>query len=208
VERSKACRRRRSPELATHRTTLVERAPAKRRGTAGGALTDIGAHHFDLAQWALGLDESGPVEIIPPDDPKATTGVRFLYANGVEMIHGGPGGGVFEGTQGRLHIDRGVLTAQPEGLIKGPIGEMEFHVRHTKGQHHRDWLDCLRSRQRPIADVEIGARTATVCHLANLACWYRRKLRWDPKKWRFIGDQEANTWLDRERWKPWQLPKA
>jgi hypothetical protein len=167
----------------------------------------MGAHHFDIAQWALGMDQSGPVEIIPADDPKATTGVRYLFANGVEMIHGGPGGCVFEGTLGKLRIDRGVLTSEPENIVKEPIGERDFHVRRTQG-HHRDWIDCIRSRKQPIAEVEAGARTVTVCHLGNLAYWYHRKLRWDPKKWRFGADKEANSWRDRERRDPWQLPKV
>jgi hypothetical protein len=73
--------------------------------------------------------------------------------------------------------------------------------------HHQDWLDCILSRKRPIADVEIGARSVTVCHLGNLAYWNRRTLHWDPQAWRFVGDDQANTWLDRERRDPWQLPK-
>ncbi len=177
------------------------------REYSGGGMTDSGAHHFDIAQWALGMDHSGPVEIIPPDDETATTGVRYRYANGVEMIHGGPGGCVFEGTLGRLQIDRGVLTSEPESIVQEPIGEKDYHVRRTPG-HHRDWIDCIRSRQQPIAGVEAGARTATVCHLGNLAYWHRRKLRWDPKHWHFIGDKEANTWLDRERRAPWKLPEV
>ena len=80
------------------------------REYCGGALTDMGAHHFDIAQWALGMDESGPREVIPPEDPKANTGVKFVYANGVEMFHGGPSGCTFEGTAGKLYIDRGKLT--------------------------------------------------------------------------------------------------
>ena len=177
------------------------------REYSGGGMTDIGAHHFDIAQWALGMDQFGPVEIIPPADPNATSGVRYLYASGVEMIHGGPGGCVFEGTLGKLRIDRGVLTSEPESIVKEPIGERDFHVRRTQG-HHRDWIDSIRSRKQPIADVEAGARSATVCHLGNLAYWYHRRLRWDPNKWRFVGDKIAKTWLDHERRGSYQLPKV
>ncbi|MBI4325838.1 MAG: Gfo/Idh/MocA family oxidoreductase [Chloroflexi bacterium] len=175
------------------------------REYSGGGLTDMGAHHFDIAQWALDMDQSGPVEIIPPEDPWATTGVKFVYANGVEMFHGGPGGCVFEGTVGQLRIDRGVLTSVPPGIVQEPLDEKEVHLPKSPG-HHRNWIDCLRSRRRPVADVEIGARSVTVCHLANLAYWYHRKLRWDPQNWRFVGDDEANQWLDRPRREPWQLP--
>jgi len=84
------------------------------REYSGGGHTDMGAHHYDIAQWALDLDESGPIEIIPPQDPKATTGVKFIFENGIEMIHGGPSGCVFHGENGTLHIDRGRLTSDPE----------------------------------------------------------------------------------------------
>ncbi|MBI4660574.1 MAG: Gfo/Idh/MocA family oxidoreductase [Verrucomicrobia bacterium] len=177
------------------------------REYSGGGMTDMGAHHFDIAQWALAMDQSGPVEIIPPDDPKAQSGAKLVYANGVEMFHGGPSGCAFEGTTGKLYIDRGKLTSEPDNIVKQPLGEKEVHLPKSPG-HHRDRIDCIRSRKRPIADVEIGARSVTVCHLANLAYWYRRKLRWDPERWRFVGDEGANGWLDRPRRDPWQMPKV
>jgi predicted dehydrogenase len=175
------------------------------REYSGGGHTDMGAHHYDIAQWALGMDESGPVEIIPPEDPKANQGAKYVYANGVVMTHGGPGGCVFVGSAGKLRIDRGHLSSEPESIVKEPLGEKDVHLFRSPG-HHRNWVDCIRSRQRPVADVEIGARTVTVVHLGNLAYWYRRKLRWDPKKWEFVGDEEANRWRDCERRDPWQLP--
>jgi len=177
------------------------------REYSGGGHTDMGAHHYDIAQWALGMDESGPVEIIPPDDPKAQHGVKYLYANGVEMTHGGPGGCFFTGTKGTLHIDRGKLLSDPPGLIKEPLGENEVHLSKSPG-HHRDWIECIRTRKRPICDVEIGARSVTIVHLGNLAYWNHRRLKWDPKAWKFVGDAEANQWLDRPRRDPWQLPQV
>jgi predicted dehydrogenase len=177
------------------------------REYSGGMMTDWGAHHFDIAQWGLAMDDSGPVTIIPPDDPKATTGLRYLYANGVEMVHG-PGGGVqFIGTEGEITVNRGKLTSKPEGIIKQPLGEGDVHLYKSPG-HQRDWLNCVRARKRPLCDVEIGARSVTVCHLGNLAYWNHKKLHWDPKNWRFVDDDEANKWLDRERRDPWQLPKV
>ncbi len=177
------------------------------REYSGGGHSDMGAHHYDIAQWALGMDESGPVEIIPPDDPSTGRGVKYVYANGVEMYHGGPGGCVFVGTEGRLRIDRGHLSSEPESIVKEPLGEDEVHLYNSPG-HHRDWIDCIRSRKRPVADVEIGARSVTVVHLGNLAYWHGRKLRWDPKNWKFLDDDEANTWLDCPRRDPWQLPEV
>ena len=76
---------------------------------------------------------------------------------------------------------------------------------YASSNHLRDWLDCVRRRKRPICDVEIGCRSVTVCHLGNLAYWNRRRLKWDPKKEQFIGDKEANTWLDRPKRAPWKI---
>lgn len=182
---------------------------------SGGGMTDWGAHHFDIAQWGLGMDESGPVEIIPPEDPKRGNGVRFIYANGVEVIHGGwttpdgkgIGGVNFVGETGSVHVDRGQLQSWPDAVVKEPLGTSEKPLYKSPG-HHQDWFNCIRNRKRPICDVEIGARSVTVCHLGNLAYWNGRKLRWDPKRWRFVGDREADTWRERERRSPWDKWKA
>ena len=175
------------------------------REYSGGQMTDWGAHHFDIAQWGLGMDESGPVEIIPPDDPEAQRGVTYIYEGGVPVIHRDSGGVKFIGSEGEILVNRGTLESTPGSIIEEPLGEDDVHLYESPG-HHRDWLNCVRSRKRPICDVEIGARSVTVCHLGNLAYLHRRKLRWDPKNWRFLGDDEANTWLDRERRSPYQLP--
>ncbi|MHB8523762.1 MAG: Gfo/Idh/MocA family protein [Limisphaerales bacterium] len=175
------------------------------REYSGGAMTDWGAHHFDIAQWGLGMDESGPVEMIPPEDPKATTGLRYLYANGVEMIHDSSKGGVtFIGADGTIFVDRGKFQATPESVAAEPIGANEIHL-YKSNNHLTDFLQCVRSRKRPICDVEVGCRSVTVCHLGNLAYWNHRRLKWDPAKEQFIGDDEANTWLDRPKRAPWHL---
>jgi predicted dehydrogenase len=175
------------------------------REYSGGGMTDWGAHHFDIAQWGLGMDDSGPVEIIPPDDPKAGTGVRFLYANGVEMIHDSSKDGVnFIGTEGRIFVTRGKFEAEPESIGEESLGGKAIRL-YASSNHLQDWLKCVRSRQRPICDVEIGCRSATVCHLGNLAYWNHRRLKWNPKKEKFIGDKEANTWLDRTKRAPWKI---
>ena len=167
-------------------------------------MTDWGAHHFDIAQWGLGMDESGPVEIIPPADPKATRGVRYLYANGVEMIHGDSGGVLFIGTEGKILVNRGKFEATPASLGEEPLGDNAIRL-YKSYSHTKDFLDCMRSRKRPICDVEIGCRSVTVCHLGNLAYWNHRHLRWDPVKETFIGDKEANQWLDRPKRGPWKV---
>jgi predicted dehydrogenase len=175
------------------------------REYSGGYYTDWGAHHFDIAQWGLGMDESGPVEIIPPEDPKAFTGCRYRYAGGVEMIHDGPDGVTFIGTEGEIFVNRGRLTSTKEAAIQEPFGDKEVRLYRSPG-HRRDWLEAIKSRRRPICDVEVGARSVAVCHLGNLAYWNRRPLKWDPVKWEFVGDAEANGWRDRPRREKYPLP--
>lgn len=173
------------------------------REYSGGGHTDMGAHHYDIALWALGLDGSGPVEITPPHDGRTDSGVRFRFENGVEFEHGGPGGCVFHGENGSLHIDRGVLESSPKEIAEEPLGAGDFRLPATPS-HHRNWLDCILSRELPVADVELGARTVTTIHLGNLAYWHRKTLRWDPVAWRF-SDPADNRLLDCDRHDPWQL---
>ena len=174
------------------------------REYAGGGLADMGAHHFDIAQWALDMDQSGPVEVHPPEDPKAMTGAKVVYANGIEMYHGGPGGCTFTGTEGTLRIDRGHLSSDPAEIVSEPLADNEVHLFDSK-DHHRNWVDCMKSREKPVADVEIGARSVTVCHLLNLAYWNRQSYKYDPQNWCFDNAAD-NQQLDRPRRDPWQLP--
>ncbi|HYW79649.1 MAG TPA: Gfo/Idh/MocA family oxidoreductase [Thermoguttaceae bacterium] len=174
------------------------------REYAGGGLADMGAHHFDIAQWALDMDESGPVAVHPPEDPTAKTGAKVVYANGIEVYHGGPSGCTFTGTEGTMYINRGHLSSDPEAITKEPIADNEVHLFESR-DHHRNWLDCVKSRQRPVAEVEVGARSVAVCHLLNLAYWNRRSYTYDPKNWCFDNETD-NQDLDRERRDPWQLP--
>ena len=168
------------------------------REYAGGSLADMGAHHFDIAQWALGADESGPVRVIPPSDPAAVKGAALEYADGVRLTHGGPSGATFIGTDGMIHVDRGRISSVPASILESELGEGDEHLPRRDG-HAADWLTCLRDRTAPICDVEVGARSVAICHLMNIAYWHRRELAWDPASWRFVGDEEANGWLDYER---------
>jgi predicted dehydrogenase len=176
------------------------------REYSGGMMTDWGAHHFDIAQWGLGMDDSGPVEIIPPDG-KDVKQLTYKYANGVVMYHGGlkgyEFGVVFVGENGKVCVDRGKFKAEPEGIAEDYQANMLPVKLYKSTNHQRDFLACIRSRKRPICDVEVGARSVSVCLLGNLAYWNQRPLKWDPKAEKFIGDAEANTWLDRTRRTPW-----
>ena len=165
--------------------------------------TDWGAHHFDIAQWGMGMDGNGPVEIHPPTD-EAGENIRFVYANGVEMQRGGANGVLFTGTDGKVEVNRGYFKTWPDEIGKEPISPGELHLYKSPG-HHEDWLRCIRMRSRPICDVTVGASSVTVCHLANITYWLDRTIRWDPARHQIIGDEVAERWLDRPRRAPWRL---
>ncbi len=195
------------------------------RPYSGGEMTGWGAHGLDQIQCALGMDETGPVEIWtegpkfnPPTykEPESRTRgekmcssplVFFRYANGVtvKLDNGNPGGAIFIGDQGKIEIFRGRVTSNPAELVNEPIGDDELHL-YKSDNHTENWLECIKSREKPIADVEIGHRSTTLCHLGNIARWVGRKLKWDPEKEVFPGDEEANTHLDRPRRKGYELP--
>ena len=177
------------------------------REYSGGMMTDWGAHHFDIAQWGLGMDDSGPVEIIPPDDAKATKGLRYIYANGIELLHGNSGGVLFVGESGKIFVNRGQFKAEPESIGNEPLKDMPIQL-YKSTNHYDDFVKAVRSRKKPICDVEIGARSVTVCHLGNLAYWNHRKLKWDPSKEQFIGDEAANKWLNHPNRSPWDKYNA
>ena len=169
---------------------------------AAGALADMGAHHFDIAQWALNADGTAPVEIQPP--ASGETGLRFVYANGIEMFHGGPSGCTFEGSEGTIYVDRSKLESTPAKILEEPLTEKDQRV-YFSDNHFRNWLDCLRSRKDPICTAEIGARSAEICHLGNIGYWLRRPLKWNPDAHKFVGDDEANKLLDYTMRSPWRL---
>lgn len=192
---------------------------------SGGEITGWGSHGFDQIQSALGMDESGPVKIWtegealdPPiltephgrgagEKHTRTPKVFMQYANGAVMELGrGPlGGGEFHGEKGVIRIDRGSLKSDPKELTAEPIDRDQLPGDYNVS-HYQNFYNCIKSRQRPIADVEIGHRSATVCHLANIARWLGRELKWDPKAEHFVGDNEANGLLDRPRRKGYELP--
>ena len=182
-------------------------------------MTDWGAHHFDIAQWGLDMDKSGPVEIILPAEPKRGRDVKYIYANGVEVVHGGPSGVTFVGTDGEIFVNRGKLSSKPEDVIEKPIGDNEIHLYQSAGGshagHRQDWINCIKSRKPPCCPIEIGARTVAVCHLGNIAYLHGaelgvKSLKWDPQKWEFIGNDAANKFRDYPypRRAGYELPKV
>jgi predicted dehydrogenase len=192
-----------------------------------GMITGWGAHHIDSAHWGMDTEYTGPVEISGTAEfpkkglwdvhgPFRTEGV---YADGVRMIVSGefPNGIKFEGSEGWIFVSRGneavttsdpvaklkdaqALSASDPKLITSVIGPDEIHLYESKDQHG-NWLDCIRSRQQPIAPVEVAHRACSTCLLHHIAMKTKRKLYWDPRTERFKNDDEANAMLSRpQRW--------
>jgi predicted dehydrogenase len=173
----------------------------------GGIFADWGAHMFDIAQWALGMDDSGPVKLTPPAG-KADRGLIMEYANGVIMKHEdfGRGSAVrFIGEKGRLDVSRSILDSDPASVVTATIqaGEMRLY---ESNDHYIDWLNCIKTGKQPICDVEIGHRTSSVCSIGNIAYALRRPLAWDPVKERFNNDKEADAMLKPMFREGWVLP--
>lgn len=192
----------------------------------GGGVTDWGAHHFDIAQWGLGMDHSGPVEIIPPVEyENAQQGVKFIYADGVEMFHISENGVTFTGTDGKIFVNRGKFALELKGVQKAKslsnedkpsldeqlnAAEKEFLSNaaiklYQSTDHRADFIASVRSRKQPITGVEIGARTVTVCHLANFAYHHGQSMKWDPAREQFVGGTGNKKWLDMPYRGPWKL---
>jgi predicted dehydrogenase len=197
---------------------------------SGGQVTNFGAHTNDLAQWALGMDGSGPVEVedLGSEWPApgglyntaTKTAFRAGYANGVELIcrTDQPGFGVrFEGSEGWVEYGYQGLKTHPESLKSVSPGPNDIRLemsnpdrneeasRYHIPDHVRNFLDAIKSRRDPVAPVEVGHRSATVCHLGNIAMRLKQKLRWDPAREAFVGDEEANRMLTRPMRAPWSL---
>ena len=170
---------------------------------AGGGLADMGAHHFDIAQWALNMDSSGPVKITPPSNGEKT-GLKFTYANGVEMFHGGPSGCTFEGSDATLYVDRNKMECTKEEILKEPLTKEDSSI-IVADNHKKNWLEAIRGNKKTLCPAEVGHRSASICHLGNIGYRVGKSLEWDPVKETFTNNQEANKLLFREYRAPWKL---
>jgi len=181
----------------------------------GGEMTDRGAHVIDLVQLALDMDDSGPV-VFTANGRASQTSLydAFMqfefenrYSKDVRMIgsNDGPRGVRFEGTDGWLfvHVHGGKLEAEPADLLE-PANAPEASLGRTPS-HRRNFLDAVRSRQQPFANAEVGHRTATICHLNNIAMRLGRPIKWDPHTETVLDDAEANSLLMPEMRQPWSL---
>ena len=196
-----------------------------------GMITGWGAHHIDSAHWGMGTEYTGPVEVwgsavFPARglwDVHGPFKTEALYADGVHMVVSGefPNGIRFEGTEGWVFVSRGnesvtasdpvaklqdsqALAASDPKIIKSVIGPDEIHLYESK-DHHGNWLECIRSRQQPIAPVEVAHRACSACLIHHMAMKLKRKLVWDPARERFKNDEEANGMLSRPQRAPYTL---
>ncbi len=193
-------------------------------------MTGWGAHGFDMVQLALGMDATGPLEVwtegpkfqsvtyTQAESSKRGNGITnapkviFRYPGDIvmELVDKAPNGkkpppfgGIFVGEKGTFTVDRGRISSDPEDLA---INIITKRPKGYDSSHISNWLARVKSRKMPTADVDIGHRSATVCHLGNIARYLGRKLKWDPVKEQFPGDAEANRYLDRARRKGYELP--
>jgi predicted dehydrogenase len=192
---------------------------------SGGQMTDWGAHHLDIAQWGMGMEHSGPVEIEGKARwPQIENGydvpidfeARMTYATGVvlEVKDTGRNGVLFEGTEGRIFVNRGTVAGKPvDELATRPFPREEFRLYAHDNldrpprmgkldaiiNHMGNFYDCIVSRHTPLADVESQHRSVSVCHLANIAMRLGRPLRWNPEAEQLLNDEEANALLRRRQ---------
>ena len=186
-----------------------------------GYVSGWGIHHIDIAQWGNGTEQTGPVEIegtarFPDDDVLCDNPLswdtRMKYANGVDLIFTGSGPGfegvrhgiTFEGPDGWVWVNRGAIDAEPKSLLKEQFGPGEIRL-PVSNFHQANFLECVRSRQPTICNIDVAVRSDTVCQLAWCAFQLQRKLHWDPDQEVFVNDPEANGKLTRPLRAPWHL---
>lgn len=196
---------------------------------SGGKLTDWGAHHVDIACWALGATSAGPSKVTPlefslpveykdgnpvmHDQYNAATSfnIKVEMPNNVEMFitSEGDNGILFEGTEGRFFVNRGKIVGAPlEDLQQNPLPEgaiEDVYGGTVSANHTANFIDAMKSRQQPISDVWSHNRMLEICHLSNIAMRLNRDLNWDPAKREIIGDTQANSFLTRENRKGYEI---
>ncbi|MBN2315796.1 MAG: Gfo/Idh/MocA family oxidoreductase [Sedimentisphaerales bacterium] len=181
-----------------------------------GMITGWGAHHNDIAQWGLGTEYTGPVEIegqteYPKDGLWNVHGdfsITYTYANGVKVICAdntkNKQGVLFEGTEGWVYVMRGKIDTQPKSLLSSTIGTDEIHL-YKSNNHKLNLLECIKSRRKTVAPAEVAHRSCTVCLLGDIAMRLGRKLKWNPDKEEFVNDEQANRLLSKTMRSPWKL---
>jgi len=179
-----------------------------------GMVTGWGSHMMDIAQWGHGTDLTGPVSIEAsaefPDRGLFDVHTKFkgeaVYADGVRLIMetGDPAGVRFEGDAGWVFVQRGAIKASDPEILKWKPGQGEIKLAQS-GNHMKNFLEAVHGRKDPIAPVEVGHRSNSICIMTHIAMKLGRKLAWDPAAERFVGDDEANRRLDYPHRAPWQV---
>lgn len=195
------------------------------REFGGGMITDWGAHHIDIAQWALGVDDSGPVEVRAAGEG-AKRGAQLVYANGTVLTHGDGKGVSIYGSEGEIHVNRGKF----ELILGGKTVHRFFDKEQDKGtsldreviltereflkdakvklydskNHHDDWLNSIQTRKPPICDVAVGATTVISCHLMNMAYYHNVNFKWNPVERTFAQGGDPK-WLTRDYRGEWAV---
>lgn len=196
---------------------------------SGGKLTDWGAHHVDIACWALGASDTGPSKITPVDynlpveykDGHPTVydqynaatkfNIKVDMPNGVEMLitDAGDNGILFEGSKGRLFVNRGKITGKPVEDLKAnplPDGAIEdVYGGPVSSNHTANFIEGMNARKQPISDVWSHNRMLEICHLSNIAMRLGRELKWNPSTREIVGDDQANSFLTRENRKGFEI---
>ena len=177
------------------------------RGFGGGALTDWGAHHFDIVNWAFGMDRSGPIEVVPFMD-KGKQAFIYKFENGLQFEHNenfDRSGIEFIGRRGSIRVNRWWIDTTPKRIMKQPTLPTEVNL-YESNSHYGDWLECIRTRRNPVCDVETGCRSAIACHLGNIAARTGRTVKWDPKKLEIADDDSwAKSLVNKSYRAPWSL---
>ena len=183
-----------------------------------GFISGNGVHFVDIAQWGIG-DDVRPVEVhtlsadIPADglvDDAVAWQSQVVYSNGVRMSYSSegnphPDGIRFVGTEGWIHVTGGgVLSASRTDVLKSVIGPGEIHL-YASPEHHRNFLDCIKTRQPAAASAEVGHSATTTCNLVDISARLGRKLRWDARAERFTDNEGANRLLSRAMRTPWRI---
>ncbi|HWH68904.1 MAG TPA: Gfo/Idh/MocA family oxidoreductase [Candidatus Sulfotelmatobacter sp.] len=190
----------------------------------GGMVTDWGAHHLDIAQWGLGMDNSGPVEVRPPEKAGAKRGAKLVYANGVTVEHKDGFGVHFYGADGEVLVNRGQFVfKRGSEVVASFTGQKDTNCNvevqkaeqdflkdakiklYASSNHLTDFLNCVQSRKKPITSEQVGGRSAICCHLMNLTYWHGQTLKWNPEQFAFAGGTGDAQWLTREYRSPWKV---
>jgi len=191
-----------------------------------GGVGDGGAHHLVIAQWGMGTDDSGPVEVLPPPKVTDTQGAKLIYASGVTVEHKGGFGVDFFGTEGEVQVNRGRFAFKRGNEViasftnrkekkKSCAAEVQKAERaflkdpkiqlYVSKNHISNFMECVASRKKPITSEQVGARSAICCHLLNLVYWHHQKMQWDPAKFAFVNGTGDPKWLTRDYRSPWSV---